>query len=75
VLGALHRVLEDAVGLVDARGPLQGGAALRVAGVGEAVGMHARLDLAVGALQRVGLQGIRGREAEEIEMARQARLR
>src|SRR5512134_3724108 len=73
VLCALYRVLECAVGLVDARRPLQRRAALGVAGVREAVGMHARLDLAVGAIERLALQGIRGREAEEIEMAMHGR--
>jgi hypothetical protein len=66
---ALHRVLQAAVGLVDARGPLQRRAPLGVAGMGEAIGMHAGLDFAVGTFERFGVQRECRCETEELEVA------
>ena len=54
VARALHRALQRAVGLVHARGPLHRGAPLGVAGVREAVRMHPRLQVAVGARRARG---------------------
>ena len=68
VLRALHRILQRAVGLVDARGRLQREALLRVAAAGEAVGMHFGLQLAVGAVERRAVEAEAGAQAEQLEV-------
>jgi hypothetical protein len=65
---ALVRILQRLVGLVHARGPLQRRAPLGVARVREAVGMHARLDFAVGMFERFVVQSEGRLEPEELEV-------
>ena len=62
------RVAKRPVGLVHARRPLQRGSALGVAGMREAIGMHARLDLAVGPLERYRVELEPRGEAEQLEV-------
>ena len=71
VLRALYRVLQRAIGLVHPGSPLQRRAPLGLAGVHEAVGMHARLDLAVGLLQGLPVQAERRSQPEKLEVALQ----
>jgi hypothetical protein len=48
--------------------PLQGGAPLGIAGAGETIGMHARLDVVVRFFQRFQIKGKGRREAEQLEV-------
>jgi hypothetical protein len=68
-----HGVFQCLKSFIDPGRPLQGRPALSVAGVGEAIGMHARLDVAICLFQRFQIKGKDRREAEQLEVTARRR--
>ena len=68
VLGPLQRLFQGLVGLVGVGGPLHRQAALRFPGMGEAVRMNLRLNVAITRIQIRQVQPERRLDAEEDEM-------